>query len=256
MRRAAAPILLASLLIPAAALPRASATEVQADFSAYRPDSGVAVRQDGTRLHVRWPIAEGEHGVLVLQLRPTEPLIEEIGIAPTGDGPSAPLLRKVNPVTLLTVGVRDLSKQGWNAFFDNPPRRPHETFPAVLAVQAVRVQSQGRRSTVVLDGLSAGPFRGDLRFTVYPGCRLVHVAGRPQHRQRRLRHPVRRRTDPPRAGLEDGRLARHPRPAATGCGHHGEGGGAGRRPPPGHRRRGCQRLGRGLPAAAPVPLPA
>ncbi len=156
-------------------LPAGSAAEVKADFSAYRPASGVAVRQDGTRLRVRWPIADGEHGALVLQLRPTEPLIEEIGIAPNGDGASVPLLRQVNPVTLLTVGVRDLSKQGWDVFFDNPPRRPHETFPAVLTLQAVRVESQGRRSTVVLDGLSAGPFRGDLRFTVYPGCRLVHV---------------------------------------------------------------------------------
>src|SRR5206468_7238864 len=47
--------------------------------------------------------------------------------------------------------------------------------PAVLAVKTVRVESQGRRSTVILDGLTAGPFRGELRFTVYPGCRLVHA---------------------------------------------------------------------------------
>ena len=28
---------------------------------------------------------------------------------------------------------------------------------------------------IILDELSAGAFRGDLRFTVYPGCRLVHA---------------------------------------------------------------------------------
>jgi hypothetical protein len=39
----------------------------------------------------------------------------------------------------------------------------------------VRVESHGRRATVILDGLSAGPFKGDLRFTVYPGCALVHA---------------------------------------------------------------------------------
>src|SRR5438132_1381581 len=80
-------------------------------------------------------------------------------------------LRDVQPVTFLTVGGRDLSQQGWDVFFDNPPRRPHQTFPAVLAVKTVRVESQGRRSTVILDGLTAGPFRGELHFTIYAGCR-------------------------------------------------------------------------------------
>jgi hypothetical protein len=145
------------------------------DLSGYQRASGVTIRADGSRLSIAWPMAETEYGRLVLQLQAKEPLIEELGISETADGPVRVLLRKVNPVTFLTVGVRDLSKQGWNAFFDNPPRRPHETFPALLDRSKVRVQSHGRQSTVILDRLSAGPFRGDLRFTVYPGCRLVHV---------------------------------------------------------------------------------
>jgi hypothetical protein len=161
--------------IVALILPQGSAAEIAVDLSGYQPASGIAVRQQDTRLYLRWPLAKDEHGVLVLQLRAKEPLIEELGIAATADGPAAPLLREVQPVTFLTVGVRDLSQQGWDVFFDNPPRRPHETFPAVLAVKTARVESQGRRSTVILDGLTAGPFRGELRFTVYPGCRLVHV---------------------------------------------------------------------------------
>jgi hypothetical protein len=153
---------------------QSSTTDVAVDLSGHKSASGVVLRQDDTRLHLTWPMAEGEFGVLILQLRAREPLIEELGIAKTVDGPATPLLRQVNPVTLLTVGVRDLSK-GWDAFFDNPPTRPHETFPAVLERKKVRAQSQGRRSTLILDGLSAGPFRGELRFTVYPGCRLVHT---------------------------------------------------------------------------------
>jgi hypothetical protein len=149
--------------------------EIAVDFSAYKPQSGVAIRQDGSRLRVTWPMEAGEHGSLVLQLKATEPLIEELGIAPSAGRPAVPLLRNVNPATFVTVGSRDLSSQGWNAFFDNPPRRPHHTFRAELERKGVRVQSQGRRSTVILDSLSAGPFRGDLRFTVYPGCRLVHT---------------------------------------------------------------------------------
>jgi hypothetical protein len=169
------PYLFVAGLLGSVAAIQPPSTDVPVDLSGHKAASGVAVHQDGTRLRLSWPMAEGEHGVLVLQLRQKEALIEELGIAGRADGPVTPLLRKVDPVTFLTVGVRDLSTQGWNAFFDNPPKRPHETFPAVLERKKAVVQSQGRRCTVILDGLSAGPFRGDLRFTVYPGCRLVHA---------------------------------------------------------------------------------
>jgi hypothetical protein len=151
-----------------------AAADVAVDLSGHKAESGAVVRHEAGHLRLVWPMAKGEFGVLVLGLRPNEPLIDEMGIAGAAAETAVPLLRKVTPVTYLTVGVRDL-RQGWDVFFDNPPRRPHETFPAALDLKSVRVHSQGRRSTVVLDGLSAGPFRGDLRFTVYSGCRLVHV---------------------------------------------------------------------------------
>src|SRR5262249_15399262 len=109
-----------------------SAAQPAVDLSGHRPASGVAIQQDGTRLRITWPMAEGEHGVLLLQLKPQDPLIEELGIASKADGPATVLLRKTNPVYVLTVGSRDL-KQGWDVFFDNPPRRPHESFLATLA---------------------------------------------------------------------------------------------------------------------------
>jgi hypothetical protein len=149
--------------------------DTEVDLSGQRQGTGVTIEHRGTRLHIRWPITASEQGILILQLRAKEPLIEECGVAGSADGPAIPLLRKVDPVTRLTVGVRDLSKQGWNAFFDNPPQRPHTTFAAVLEKRKVRVQCQGRRSTIILDGLSAGPFHGDLRFTLYSGCNLVHM---------------------------------------------------------------------------------
>ncbi len=159
----------------AAFLARPCDAGIDVDLAGHKPTSGVVIHHDGPRLRMTWPMAEGEHGVLILQLADKEPLIEELGIAKTADGPTSPLLRKVNPMTRLTVGIRDLSTQGWNAFFDNPPQRPHETFVAVLQAKKVRAHSQGRHSTLILDGLTAGPFHGDLRFTVYPGCRLVHT---------------------------------------------------------------------------------
>jgi hypothetical protein len=168
------PFLIALVLFIGSAAAGRGAEPVAVDLSGHQAASGVAVRQDGTRLRLTWPMTEREFGVLVLQLEATGPLIDELGIAGTAAGPVTPVLRRVNPITVLTVGSRDL-KQGWNVFFDNPPRRPHRTHLATLQPKAVRVSSHGRSSTVVLDGLTAGPFRGEYRFTVYPGCRLVHA---------------------------------------------------------------------------------
>ena len=165
----------AMLIAPLLAVCQLAQADVAVDLTAYEPTSGVAIRQEGSRLHVRWPLAETEHGALILEFQPNQPLIAELGIAQTADGAAVPLVRNTQPVTLLTVGVRDLAAQGWNVFFDNPPTRPHETFLARLEKQKVRVQSQGCRTTVIVETLTAGPFHGDLRFTFYAGCRLIHA---------------------------------------------------------------------------------
>lgn len=90
-----------------------SADQPAIDLSGHQPKSGVAIQQDGTRLRITWPMAEGEHGVLLLQFKPQDPLIEELGIASKADGPAPVLLRKTDPVYVMTVGSRDL-KQGWD----------------------------------------------------------------------------------------------------------------------------------------------
>lgn len=146
---------------------------IPVNLSGYQPDSGVSVRQDGTRLQMTWSLMERESGVLVLRLETGQPLIDELGITSKATE-STTLVRQVNPVTVLTVGSRDLT-QGWNVFFDNPPRRPHKTHLAVLQPKTARVNSHGRSTTVTLDGLTVGPFRGAYRFTVYAGCPLVHA---------------------------------------------------------------------------------
>jgi hypothetical protein len=145
------------------------------DLSAYNIATEVIVTKEEDRLRVSWPAGREGKGFLVLNTRSGEPLIDEMGLTSENGGSRISLLRKVNPVTLLTVGERDLKAQGWNVFFDNPPRRPHETFRAVLQTKSVRVLSSGRTATVVFDGLAAGQFQGDLRFTFYAGSPLVHV---------------------------------------------------------------------------------
>ncbi len=154
----------------------ATAGAVTFDQTGYDPACGVTVRAADSKLTATWPIAGGDVGEVVLNLDPKAPLIESLTDRRPDDTNNLPLLGGVDPTYFLTVGTRDLSlPSGWVAFFDDPPKRPHQTYRANRSTGSVKIVSQGHRCTIVLDGLSAGPFRGDLQFTFYPGTRLVHV---------------------------------------------------------------------------------
>lgn len=153
-----------------------SAQPLKVDFAGYHDKSGVVIRQNGNQLRASWPIDKGEYGVLSLNLASDAPLISELGTATSANGNSTPILRGVSPTTILTVGTRDLTAPaGWVAFFDDPPKRPYQSYVATLSKQAVRVESQGQHSTIIVSGITAGPFSGDWRFTMYPGSRLIQA---------------------------------------------------------------------------------
>lgn len=154
----------------------ARAAEIKVDLSSYRAGSSVSVRQTGTKLRATWPIGKSEFGVLVLDLKANTPLIIELSIASWPGASATPILQNVNPLTVLTVGTRDLKNPaGWVAFFDNVPKRPYQSYRAELDKKSARVLSEANRCTIIIEELSAGPFRGDMRFTLYPGTRLVHA---------------------------------------------------------------------------------
>lgn len=163
---------LAGMLL-AAALDAAESVPV--DLSAYRRETGVEVAVQEHLVRVRWPVSAEETALLELNLQAGQPLFHRLGLHRQGETQPRTLLRETQPVTYLTVGTRDLSQQGWNAFFDNPPRRPHETLDVQWKPTRVRVLSQGRRTSLLIDELSAGSFRGFGQITVYPGCPLLHV---------------------------------------------------------------------------------
>src|SRR3954454_11755640 len=135
------------------------------------------VVEEGGLLRVAWPISEVEGGSAALSLDEAKPLIESLGVAARGEAGEA-IATGVNPVTLLTVGSRDMtSPAGWVAFFDNPPKRPHETSPVVPGRRRARVTHEGARTTLSVAEASAraGSFRGDLRFTFYRNSPLIQA---------------------------------------------------------------------------------
>lgn len=133
--------------------------------------AAVEVQTDAARTTASWPVDGGATARLVLRHgEPDRPLIAEIAIA------EAPVLVDVDPALVLTVGTRNLSeKAGWIAFFDNPPKRPYKAYRATIERKPPRVTENAGRTTLVIADLAAGPFKGDLRITIYPNSRLVQM---------------------------------------------------------------------------------
>ncbi|MES2921199.1 MAG: hypothetical protein V4819_06625 [Verrucomicrobiota bacterium] len=135
--------------------------------------SGVDVIEKDGQVRVTWPISADEAGSAVFSMDEAKPLIESLGVAAKGKKAKV-IASGLTPVTLLTVGSRDLANPaGWVAFFDNPPKRPHETFPVKLGKRSLRVSEEGSHTTVSLAEASAGSFHGELRFTFYRNSGLM-----------------------------------------------------------------------------------
>ncbi len=147
---------------------------VLVDMKSYDPACGVAVRGDGEALAIGWNTPEGSTE-LTLNLSSHGALVRSIAVA-SGRGKPVVVLRDVNPVTVLSIGQRDLKKRdGWTIFFDRTSRKPSESGRLTLNLKSVVVRSLGRRCTVDLGGLEGQFFSGKLRFTLYAGCDLIHV---------------------------------------------------------------------------------
>ena len=64
---------------------------------------------------------------------------------------------------------------GWDAFFDFPPSHPEGTrsFQGEFKMTAAKVSTTGDRVTLTFDGFQIGIFSGAIRYTFYPGSRLI-----------------------------------------------------------------------------------
>lgn len=161
--------------ISARAAENSAVKNLRVDFTDYRETSGVVVKQVHQQLAIEWPISRTETGRVVLNLDSTKPLLEKISVTAAGK-PARVIGQQLNPVTWLTVGERDLKNPaGWVAFFDDPNSRPHQTYPAVLDLNSVRVSSAAARITIHLGEVHAGSFHGELRLNFYRHSPLIHL---------------------------------------------------------------------------------
>ena len=153
--------------------------ETPIDLSAYHIDCDVKIEAWNGNLRLAWPTTDGESAVLTLDMTGHNRLIEQMALRKNGDEAQT-ILRGVDPIWFLTVGERRANDEKspdkpWEVFFDNPSKRPHETFTSQLTPKLARVAGSGKRCTVAIDDLTIGPFTGALEITCFAGSQLIRI---------------------------------------------------------------------------------
>ncbi len=164
----------------ACASPLASLAAVPVDLTGLAPDSELRVTRDVATdlVTVDWPAstsASGPRASVTLNLARDKPLLERIAWQAGPDTPRTTIAENLTPLTILTVGERNLVRNGWMVFFDKVHTRPSQRFPAKLTPASVRATSTATRARVAIEGLVAGPFSGRFELTFFAGSALVQA---------------------------------------------------------------------------------
>ncbi len=115
---------------------------------------------------VRWPDETDRHWTATFALDDKKSLIQSISV----DG--KPVLTESAPLYRCSTGTR---RGGWDQFFDFPPSHPQGThdYQGDFHLLGAKVESRGDRIQLTFDGLKMGVFTGAVRYTIYPGTRLL-----------------------------------------------------------------------------------
>lgn len=157
-------------------LPTIFATaQIPVDFSGFdkKGGSSATIREDV--LEITWPTEGTEQGKILIDLEKETPLFGSIQLSQGGQYKE--IATDIDPVFLLTVGKRDLTKEsGWNIFFDKTAYLPYEAHVVNLNKKEAKVSSQGSRTKIIVSEVSAGEFKGSIEITLYKGSPLMNIA--------------------------------------------------------------------------------
>ena len=150
-------------------------SQTSVNLTQFSAKEGATVTEEKNLVTVTWPSGEGSEGILKLDNAAGSPLFSSI-LLKDAKG-THEIAQEVDPLFLLTVGKRDLSKEsGWNIFFDRTAYHPSEAFRVSLAKESITVKSKGKRTTIQVNSMKAGDFDGWLEITLYHGSPLLNMA--------------------------------------------------------------------------------
>ena len=155
------------------AYPNCSFGKVSLAYDNRDSSSEIQIERTGERLSMAWELKKNKRAKITFGLRSTDALIESLQFN-TGKA-SKTILRSANPEFQLFIGERNLAKNKWTVFFDNPDTRPYSNGNLELNLKNITIDQRLLRATVKFGDLSFEDFSGQLCFTVYSGSPLVHL---------------------------------------------------------------------------------
>lgn len=149
--------------------------QVPVDLSNFKKKGASTASVEGKVLSISWPTGKTEKGKLVINLEEGQALFQSIELS-KGEIWNT-IATGLNPVFILTEGIRDLEKRdGWDIFFDRTAYLPHTTHELQRKLSGVKVINEGSRTKIVISDVTAGNFDGSLEVTLYDGSPLLNIA--------------------------------------------------------------------------------
>ncbi len=129
------------LFVLLATLTRAA---VPVDLTGLAPASEIRVLHDPVTnlVTLDWPTSEsatGPRASLTVTLAKDKPLLSRVAWQTTPSAASITIAENLTPLTILTVGHRDLTRNGWMVFFDKVNTRPSQRYPVRLAPTSAKL---------------------------------------------------------------------------------------------------------------------
>ena len=142
-----------------------SSKPVPFDSSGARPGP-IRLETPNDSIEVSWVDEGSKNWTATFSLLRGQPLITSIAVN------GKPILEHATPVFRCHTGKR---RGGWDEFFDLPPSHPEGTREFWGAFQPISASAQtvGNRLEIQFEGLDLGIFHGAIRYTFYPGMRLL-----------------------------------------------------------------------------------
>lgn len=156
----------------ASALAAAAAPTI--DVSALAPGSEVRIATTDTQVTVEWPADTGT-ALATFDLAPDHALISSLSTRARPGAEPHLVARDLEPATTITVGQRDLARNGWMVFFDRVNTRPYQRHAVTRAFTTAVATSTRTRAQLTFDGVRAGSFTGQLVFTFYSGSAFFQI---------------------------------------------------------------------------------
>lgn len=146
------------------------------DLSQYDSSSPIDISTDKNALQVVWQSTDDIKFRVDFNLSGNDPLINEISIAKDKNSSFEVLAEKIHPDFQVTIGIRDAKYDvNWPwIFFDNPFSREFKTFPSVIDLKNIKVQSTEGRVKITFSSITSGSFHGNLVCHIYSGSPLIY----------------------------------------------------------------------------------